>query len=512
MQHNEQPDPSRDTALPASNDAQPTEADINEQMQIRLNKLDTLSDAGQDPFIEVAWPVTHHSRDIIENFDELEGQTVCLAGRLMSKRGMGKVSFCDLADRKGRIQLFTKIDELGDVAYGEWQKLDIGDLTGIEGTVFRTKRGEISVKTASYKLLAKALRPLPEKYHGLKDTDTRYRQRYLDLIVNPEVRDTFEKRSLIIRTLREELERQDFIEVETPMLNVIPGGATARPFVTHHNALDIDLYLRIAPELYLKRLIVGGFERVYEIGRQFRNEGLSIKHNPEFTLLEAYQAYTDYRGMMQLTEQLISAAARAVHGQPVVSWQGKTIDLTPPYHRLTMNEAIRQYADVDFDQVPDDETAHKVAKTHHIAGVKKDMLRGDIMNLFFETFCEANLVQPTFITDYPIEISPLTKKKPGRPDLTERFELFIDGREYANAYSELNDPLDQRDRFAAQLKKREAGDEEANLLDEDFCLALEYGMPPTGGLGMGIDRLVMLLTDSASIRDVLLFPTMKPLR
>lgn len=512
MHKKEQPDPSRNPDLPAAADTRPAEADIHEQMQIRLNKLSALAEAGHDPFAEVKWPVTHHSVEISGRFTELEGQTVCLAGRLMSKRGMGKVSFCDLADRKGRIQLFTKIDELGDAAYSEWQKLDIGDLVGVEGVVFRTQRGEISIKTAAYRLLAKALRPLPEKYHGLKDTDTRYRQRYLDLIVNPEVRDTFEKRSLIIRTLREALERQHFIEVETPMLNVIPGGAAARPFVTHHNALDIDLYLRIAPELYLKRLIVGGFERVYEIGRQFRNEGLSIKHNPEFTLLEAYQAYTDYNGMMLLTEQLISAAARAVHGGTIIPWQGKTIDLTPPYRRLSMREAILQYAGVDFDQATDVAAAHALARSRQLDGVKKDMLRGDIMNLFFETYCEEKLVQPTFITDYPIEISPLTKKKPGRPDLTERFELFIDGREYANAYSELNDPQDQRDRFAAQLKKREAGDEEANLLDEDFCLALEYGMPPTGGLGMGIDRLVMLLTDSASIRDVLLFPTMKPLR
>lgn len=512
MQQNEQADPARQPVMPAEAAAQQPETDTGEQMQIRLGKLQALAEAGCDPFTEVSWPVTQHSQDIIDQFETMEGQSVSLAGRLMSRRGMGKVSFCDLADWKGRIQLFTKIDELGEAAYGEWQKLDIGDLVGIEGIVFRTKRGEISVKTTAYKLLAKALRPLPEKYHGLKDTDTRYRQRYLDLLVNPEVRETFVKRSLIIRTLRAELEKQEFVEVETPLLNVIPGGAAARPFVTHHNALDIDLYLRIAPELYLKRLIVGGFERVYEIGRQFRNEGLSIKHNPEFTLLEAYQAYTDYRGMMTLTEQLVSAAARAVHGRTTIEWQGKTIDLTPPYRRLTMREAILQYAGLDFDQVPDDKTAHKLAAARELPGVKKDMLRGDIMNLFFETYCETSLVQPTFITDYPIEVSPLTKKKPGRPDLTERFELFIDGREYANAYSELNDPIDQRERFAAQLKKREAGDEEANLLDEDFCTALEYGMPPTGGMGMGIDRLVMLLTDAASIRDVLLFPTMKPVR
>ena len=492
--------------------AESTVNEIHEQMQIRMGKLDELVARGADPFEQVVYPVSCHSRDILDHFDEMEGQTVTLAGRLMSKRGMGKVSFSDLADRRGKIQLFTKIDELGEAAYAEWQKLDIGDLVGVEGLVFRTQRGEISVKTVQYTLLAKALRPLPEKYHGLKDTDTRYRQRYLDLVVNPEVKDQFEKRSKIIRTIRSELEKLDFIEVETPILNVIAGGATARPFITHHNALDIDLYLRVAPELFLKRLIVGGFERVFEIGRNFRNEGLSIKHNPEFTMMEAYQAYTDYKGMMELTERLISQAALAVHGTTVLTYQDKTIDLTPPFNRLTMHEAIRQFAGVDFDQVADVDEAVRLTAQHHVEGVRPGMLRGDIMNLFFEAFCEEHLTAPTFIYDYPIEISPLTKKKPGRPDLTERFELFIDGREYANAYSELNDPIDQRERFAAQLKKREAGDDEANLLDDDYCVALEYGLPPTGGLGLGIDRLVMLLTNAYSIRDVLLFPTMKPLR
>ncbi|HAL74283.1 MAG TPA: lysine--tRNA ligase [Clostridiales bacterium] len=492
--------------------AAPAELDMSEQMRIRLAKLEELAGRGEDPFEQVTFPVTCHSRDIIENFDQMEGQVVAIAGRLMSKRGMGKVSFCDLMDRRGKIQLFTKIDELGEAAYTEWQKLDIGDLVGVEGIAFRTQRGEISVKTKKYTLLTKTLRPLPEKYHGLKDTDTRYRQRYLDLIMNPEVKDAFEKRSLIIRTLRSHLESREFIEVETPILNIIPGGATARPFVTHHNALDIDLFLRIAPELYLKRLIVGGFERVFEIGRQFRNEGISIKHNPEFTLLEVYQAYTDYKGMMDLTEQLIAKATEAVHGQTMINYQDLTIDLTPPFRRLSMSEAIRLYADVDFDQIHTAEAAGELARQRNLEDYKPGMGRGDVMNLFFEAYCEEQLVQPTFIYDYPIEISPLTKKKPGNPELTERFELFIAGREYANAYSELNDPVDQRERFAMQLKKREAGDDEANLLDEDFCVSLEYGMPPTGGMGMGIDRLVMLLTDSYSIRDVLLFPTMKPLR
>lgn len=497
-----------------ANPVQPADAepDMNEQMRIRLGKLEELVGRGEDPFEVVTFPVTCHSRDITEDFERMEGQQVVIAGRLMSKRGMGKVSFSDLADRRGRVQIFTKIDELGEAAYEEWQKLDLGDLVGIEGVAFRTQRGEISVKNQRYTLLAKTLRPLPEKYHGLKDTDTRYRQRYLDLIMNPDIKEAFEKRSLIIRTLRSHLDNNDFIEVETPILNSIPGGAMARPFVTHHNALDIDLFLRIAPELYLKRLIVGGFERVYEIGRQFRNEGISIKHNPEFTLLELYQAYTDYKGMMELTEQLISQAALAVQGKTVITYQEQEIDLTPPFRRQTMSEAIRQYAGVDFDQIHGDEAAAALARERGLEDYKPGMARGDVMNLFFETYCEDMLVQPTFIYDYPIEISPLTKKKSGNPELTERFELFIGGREFANAYSELNDPVDQRERFAAQMAKRAAGNDEANLLDEDFCVALEYGLPPTGGMGMGIDRLVMLLTDSYSIRDVLLFPTMKPLR
>ncbi len=488
------------------------EPDLQEQTRIRLEKLTQLQTSGQDPFNQVQYPVSHYSQDILDRFDELENQEVFVAGRLMSKRGMGKVSFCDLADSRGRIQLFTKIDALGADIYKQWQQLDIGDLVGVRGTVFRTKRGEISIKTVDYTLLAKALKPLPEKYHGLKDTDTRYRQRYLDLIVNPEVKQTFYKRSLILKTLRQELDNRSFIEVETPILNSIPGGAAARPFITHHNALDLDLYLRIAPELYLKRLIVGGFDRVYEIGRQFRNEGLSIKHNPEFTLLELYQAYTDYKGMMELTEQLIQAAALAVNQDTNITYQEQTINLAPPYLRLSMSDAIKQYAGVDFDLIENTEDARKAAAQAGLADIDPKWSRGDLMNACFEAFCEPELIQPTFIYDYPLELSPLTKKKPGKPHLTERFELFIFGREFANAYSELNDPQDQRERFAMQADKRAAGDEEANLTDEDFCQALEYGMPPTGGLGIGIDRLVMLLTNSASIRDVLLFPTMKPLR
>lgn len=493
------------------NNNQQPEQELQEQTRIRLEKLTDMRSKGNDPFTQLKYDITAYSSEIIEDFEQMEGQQISMAGRLMSKRGMGKVSFCDLADSKGKIQLFTKIDELGEQDYKEWQKLDIGDIVGVKGQVFRTQRGEISVKTSSYELLAKSLRPLPEKYHGLKDTDTRYRQRYLDLIVNPDSRQTFVRRSQIISTLRRELDRQGFLEVETPILNAIPGGAAAKPFITHHNALDLDLYLRIAPELYLKRLIVGGFDKVYEIGRQFRNEGISIKHNPEFTLLELYQAYTDYQGMMDLTENLIQAAVMAVNRETKINYQGVEIDLTPPFARMTMSQAIRKYAGVDFAEISDDAAAIKAAREKDLEDIDDGMSRGEIMNIFFEEFCEEHLVQPTFIMDYPLELSPLTKKKPGAGELTERFELFIGGREFANAYSELNDPLDQRERFAMQAKKRAAGDEEANLTDEDFCQALEYGMPPTGGLGVGVDRLVMLLTDSASIRDVLLFPTMKPL-
>ena len=488
-----------------------TEAEQNEQMRIRAGKLEDLRAAGHDPFETVTYPVTQHATDITGDFETMEGKPVCLAGRIMSKRGMGKASFCDLQDRTGRIQLFVKIDELGEEAYGEWQRLDLGDLVGVEGTAFRTNRGEISVRVARYTLLAKCLRPLPDKFHGLKDMDTRYRQRYLDLIVNPEVKETFYRRSAIIKTVREYLDTRGFIEVDTPMLNVIAGGATARPFTTHHNALDLDLFLRIAPELYLKRLIVGGFERVYELGRMFRNEGISVRHNPEFSMMEVYQAYTDYKGMMELSEGILSTCAQAVLGTTHIVYQGVELDLTPPFARLTMREAVLEHSGVDFDLVADDASARALAAQHGVEAPKNASL-GETMSLFFEHFVESKLIQPTFIYDYPTDISPLTKKKPGRPDLTERFEIFICGREYGNAYSELNDPFDQRERFVAQVRKRDAGDEEASAMDEDFLTALEYGLPPTGGLGIGIDRLVMLLTDSYSIRDVLLFPTMRPNR
>lgn len=487
------------------------EAEMHEQMRIRTAKLQEMKSSGCDPFKNVVFDVTAYSTDIIDNFEAMDGRQVSVAGRVMSKRGMGKVSFCDLNDSKGKIQLFTKIDALGEAIYEQWQKLDIGDIIGVAGTVFRTQRGEISVLNQGYTLLAKALRPLPEKFHGLKDTDTRYRQRYLDLIVNPEVKLTFARRSQIIKTIRAYLDNLGFLEVDTPILNPIPGGAAARPFITHHNTLDMDMFLRIAPELYLKRLIVGGFDKVYEMGRLFRNEGMSVKHNPEFTTIELYQAYTDYRGMMAITENLIAHCCMVVNGTHQIEYQGTPIDLSPDFRRVTMYELISEDTGVDFSKVITAEEAAAIAEDKGI-DIAPGTSKGDIVNKFFEIFCEEKLIQPTFVCDYPIEVSPLTKKKPDNSELTERFELFIGGREYANAYSELNDPIDQRERFAQQLSKREAGDEEANLTDEDFCQSLEYAMPPTGGLGIGIDRLIMLLTDSASIRDVLFFPTMKPLR
>ncbi len=483
--------------------------DLNEIMKVRRNKLAELQNTGADPFKIVKYDVTDSTDTIITQFENYEGKKVSLAGRLMSKRGMGKSSFCDLQDRDGRIQLYVRINDLGEEAYESFKKLDLGDIIGIKGFVFKTRMGEISIHVEEYTLLTKSLRPLPEKFHGLKDQDTRYRQRYLDLIVNPEVRKTFVTRSKVISAIRRYLDARDFLEVDTPILNTILGGATARPFITHHNTLDIDMYLRIAPELYLKRLIVGGMERVYELGRMFRNEGMSIKHNPEFSMMEVYQAYTDYHGMMELAENMVSSVAQEVLGTTKVMYQGAEIDLAPPWTRLTMTDAVLKYAGVDFNTIATDDEARKVAKEKglHLEGKP---VRGEILNLFFEEFVEPNLIQPTFILDYPVEVSPLTKRKPSQPELTERFEIFITGREFGNAYSELNDPIDQKERFLEQVKKREAGDEEANMMDDDFVTALEHGLPPTGGLGIGIDRLIMLLTDSSSIRDVLLFPTMKP--
>ena len=483
--------------------------EIQEQTRFRMEKLKALQEAGKDPYEELTYDVTNHSTEITGDYDSFAGKTVRVAGRLMSKRGMGKVSFCDLYDRRGKIQIFTKIDNLPEEEYKEWQNLDIGDLVGVEGEVYMTEKGEVSILTNSYKLLAKCLHPLPNKYQGLKDTEIRYRQRYLDLIVNPQVKETFEKRSKIIKEIRNFLADRDFMEVETPLLVTNAGGAAARPFTTHFNALDIDLKLRISLELYLKRLLVGGFERVFEIGRVFRNEGMDTRHNPEFTLMELYQAYTDYNGMMELTESMFRYVAEKVCGTTLIKYGDLEIDFGKPFERLTMNDAIKKYAGIDFDTVDGDEAAKKLADEHHIE-YETWHTKGDIVNLFFEEYCEKNLLQPTFIMDHPIAISPLTKKKKGEPEKVERFELFINTWEMCNAYSELNDPIDQRARFAAQDATAEAGNDEADHTDEDFLNALELGMPPTGGIGYGIDRLVMLLTDSPSIRDVLLFPTMRP--
>ena len=486
------------------------ELSLNELLRIRREKLTNLQDAGRDPFAITRYDVTHHSAEILAAGDELVGKEVSVAGRMMVKRIMGKASFCKIQDKQGVIQCYVARDDLGEEAYAEFKKMDIGDIIGVKGFVFRTKTGEITIHTKELTLLTKSLKPLPEKFHGLQDTDVRYRQRYLDLIVNPEVRDTFVKRSQILREIRRFLDDRGFMEVETPMLVPNAGGAAARPFETHYNALDVDVKLRISLELYLKRLIVGGLERVYEIGRVFRNEGVDTRHNPEFTLMELYQAYTDYNGMMDLTEDMFRHLAKVVCGSTTITYQGTEIDLGKPFERLTMIDAIKKYSGVDFDTVKTVEEAKALAKAHNIAFEERHS-RGDIINLFFETYCEENLIQPVFIMDHPVEISPLTKKKPTDPTKVERFELFIYGREMCNAYSELNDPIDQRARFAAQDALAAAGDAEANHTDEDFLNALEIGMPPTGGIGYGIDRLVMLLTDSAAIRDVLLFPTMKPL-
>ncbi|MDF2820792.1 MAG: lysS [Clostridiales bacterium] len=484
------------------------EQDLNELLKIRRNKLSELQEAGKDPFTITKYDVKHHTDEIVNNFDQFEGVEVTIAGRMMSKRVMGKASFCNVQDVQGRLQAYVRKDVIGEEAYADFKKYDIGDIIGIKGEVFRTQAGEISVKAHEVLLLSKSLQILPEKYHGLKDTDTRYRQRYVDLIVNPEVRDAFTKRSQIIKEIRRYLDNLDFLEVETPVLHTIPGGAAARPFITHHNALDMDMYMRIALELHLKRLIVGGYERVYEIGRVFRNEGLSVRHNPEFTLLELYQAYIDYNGVMDLTENLIRTVSQKVLGKTTVMYGDEEIDLGKPFEKISMIDAVTKYSGVDFTKINTVEEARIIAKEHHIDFETRHK-KGDILNLFFEKYVEHNLVQPTFVIDHPVEISPLAKRKPEDPNYTERFELFIVRREHANAFSELNDPIDQRNRFEAQELLRAQGDDEANQVDEDFLNALEFGMPPTGGLGIGIDRLVMLLTDSASIRDVLLFPTMK---
>ena len=486
------------------------EPDLNQLRKVRREKLADLQANGKDPFVITKYEQSHHSQEIKEHFEELEGKQVSIAGRMMSKRVMGKASFCNVQDLQGNIQSYVARDSVGEEAYKDFKKFDVGDVIGIKGEVFRTKTGEMSIHAAEITLLSKSLQILPEKFHGLTNTDLRYRQRYLDLIVNPEVRDTFIKRSRIITEIRKFLDGKGFLEVETPVLQTIPGGASARPFITHHNTLDIDMYCRIALELPLKRLIVGGFERVYEIGRVFRNEGISVRHNPEFTLMELYQAYTDYNGMMDITEEMFRTVAQNVLGTTKVVYGGHELDLGKPFARKTMVDAVKEFSGVDFDQVADTEEAKRIADEHHVEYEERHV-KGDILNLFFEEFVEKNLIQPTFIIDYPVEISPLTKRKPDKPEFTERFELFIVGREYGNAYSELNDPIDQRHRFEYQEYLREAGDDEANMIDEDFLTALEYGMPPTGGLGVGIDRFVMLLTESVSIRDVILFPTMKPL-
>jgi len=510
---------------------QTPQEDIGHLIQVRMDKLKALQDAGKDPFTIVRYDQTHHSSDIREHFDELEttlpidaeGKTihpawdeipaekrVSIAGRMMSKRVMGKASFCHVQDLEGQMQCYVTRDELGEEAYAAFKKMDIGDIVGVLGYVFRTKTGEISVHVRELTLLSKSLQPLPEKFHGLTDTEIRYRQRYTDLIMNKEVRDTFRKRSRILQEIRNFLSGRNFMEVETPILVSNPGGAAARPFATHYNALDEDVKLRISLELYLKRLIVGGLERVYEIGRVFRNEGVDTRHNPEFTLMELYQAYTDYQGMMELTESMFRYLAQTVLGSTTFSYQGIELDFGKPFARMTMTDCVKKYAGVDFDAISTDEEAKALAREHHVEFEERHK-KGDILNLFFEEFCEKELIQPTFIMDHPIEISPLTKKKPGCPGKVERFELFINTWEMCNAYSELNDPIDQRERFAAQEAAAAAGDEEAEHTDEDFLNALSVGMPPTGGIGYGIDRLVMLLTNAPSIRDVLLFPTLKSL-
>ncbi|NLW23454.1 MAG: lysine--tRNA ligase [Tissierellia bacterium] len=486
------------------------EENINEMRKIRREKLKQLIEMGENPFLVERYDFTHHSTVIKENFEELEEKEVSVAGRIMSRRGHGKVSFMDLQDSKGKIQIFIKIDIIGEENYNKLNLLDIGDIIGVKGEVFKTKTGEISIRAKEIKLLTKSLQILPEKFHGLKDQDLRYRQRYVDLIVNPEVKEVFILRSKIIRAIREFLDNRGFLEVDTPILNTVAGGANARPFITHHNTLDIDMYLRIANELYLKRLIVGGFEKVYEMGRMFRNEGMSYKHNPEFTSIELYQAYADYEDMMKITEELVAYVAEKSLGTTKINYQGQEIDLSPPWRRLTMIDAIKEYVGVDFNNIDTDEEAIEVAKAKGLE-VEPGMKRGHIISEMFEEFCEKHLVQPTFITHHPVEVSPLAKRNAEDPRLTNRFEAFINTWEIANAFSELNDPIDQKERFLEQVKQREAGDQEAHMMDTDFINALEVGLPPTGGLGIGVDRLIIILTNQPSIRDVILFPTMKPI-
>ena len=494
-----------------TNNNQEQEIDMNHLVQVRREKLDKLRQEGRDPFEITKFNRTHTTREIIEKYDELEGKDVTVAGRIMGKRIMGKASFCHIQDGEGKIQSYVSINELGEESYKSFKEDDIGDIIGITGFVFKTKTGEISIHAKEVTLLTKSLRPLPEKFHGLKDTDLRYRQRYVDLIVNPEVKDTFIKRSMIIKELRNILDEKGYLEVETPILNNLITGDAARPFVTHHNTLDMDMYLRIAPELNLKRLVVGGLEKVYEVCRNFRNEGMDIKHNPEFTNVELYAAYEDYNDMMNITEEIITRLCMKVNGTLKINYQGTDINLEAPWKRITMIDAIKEVTGIDFNNIKTDEDAMKLAKEKNVELEEGKTTRGHIINEFFETFVEETLIQPTFIIDYPIEVSPLTKRKKDNPSLTERFELFIGGREYGNAYSELNDPIDQYERLRKQAEARANGDEEAGMMDEDFVNALEIGLPPTGGLGIGLDRLIMLLTDSSSIRDVLLFPTMKPL-
>jgi len=482
---------------------------LSEQMQVRREKLLALQEAGKDPFRHVKYEVTAHSTDIAGDFDAMEGKTVSLAGRLMTRRIMGKASFADIQDKAGRVQIYVKRDDIGADEYADFKQFDIGDIVGVTGKVFRTQKGEISVSVTEVVLLAKSLQVPPEKYHGLKDTEARYRRRYVDLIVNPHIKDAFIKRTAIIKAVREFLDGRGYLEVDTPTLQPIAGGTSARPFVTHHNSFDMQMFLRIALELPLKRLIVGGLERVYEIGKCFRNEGISTRHNPEFQMLELYEAYTDYHGMMELTESLVRFAAKKVIGSDKITYGGIDLDLDKPFEKITMVEAVKRHSGVDFDEINSLEEARAVAKEKGVHFETRHG-KGDILAAFFDAFAEEHLVQPTFLLDYPVEISPLAKRIPGKPDYTERFELFIVGREHANAFTELNDPIDQRSRFDHQEALRAAGDEEASEKDEDFLTAVEYGLPPTGGMGMGIDRLVMLLTDSASIRDVIFFPTMKP--